>query len=150
MCNRNGKTYVNFLTPAPGGTDTSASYNLGLSYFTCGNRKMCVNSADGFPIVTGLNVQVLGAPQLIGNNQYCCNVRCICNVVYQPVGGCGCPQTGCPRNETVVATVCVPCSEATQTPVANGALIDPVNVRCGCDTTNEVALNISFTLNATT
>jgi len=147
-CNcRNGRTYVNFLTPAPGGTATSASYNLGLTHYTCGNKKMCVNSAEGFPVADGLSVQVLGAPRLLGNGQYCCDVRCICDVTYQQVYGCGCCQNSCLQSEKVVATVCVPCGATTPTIVANGVVADAVNVNCGCNSTNEVALTLSFTLN---
>ena len=143
-CNNCGKTYVNFLTPAPGGTATEASYNLGLTYYTCGQRQMCVNSGDGFPIAKNLDVQAISAPRLIGNGQYCCDVRCVCDVVYQPTGCCGCPRT-----ETVVAVVCVPCGQNAPTVTANGVLCDPAGGDCGCATTNEVSLTVSFTLETT-
>lgn len=143
-CNKCGKSFVNYLTPAPGGTATSASYNLGLTYDTCGNRQMCVNNGEGFPIAKSLDVQALGAPRLIGNDQYCCDVRCVCDVVYQPVGQCSCPRT-----ETVVAVVCVPCGQTAPTLTANGVLVDPVGAACGCSTTSELALTISFTVETT-
>lgn len=147
-CNcKNGRTYVNFLTPAPGGTATSASYNLGLTHYTCGNKKMCVNSAEGFPLASNLDVQVMGSPRLLGNGQYCCDVRCICDVTYQQVYGCGCCQNTCLQTEKVVASVCVPCGETAPTVVANGVVADAVNINCNGSSTNEVALTLSFTLN---
>ena len=151
MCNcRNGKTIVSFLTPAAGNTAASASYNLGLNYYTCGNRKMCVNNSEGFPLAKNLEVQLLGAPRLIGNNQYSCDIRCICDIIYQPVNGYGC-GCSCPRTETVVAVITgVPCGETVPTVVANGVLCDPVAVGCGCNYTNECALTVSFTLNTAT
>lgn len=146
-CKQNGRTFVNFLTPAPGGTATEASYVLGLSHYTCGNKKMCVNSAEGFPVASGLDVQVLGAPQLLGNGQYCCDVRVICDVTYRQVCGCGCGcQNDCLQTEKVVATVCVPCGETTPTATPNGVVANPINVNCGCSSTNEMDVTVSFTL----
>ena len=145
-CRTNGRTFVNYLTPAPGGTATSASYNLGLTHYTCGNKKMCVNSAEGFPVASGLDVQVISAPRLLGNGQYCCDVRCICDVTYRQICGCGC-QNDCLQTEKVVATVCVPCGETAPTAVANGVDVSPVNVNCGCSSTNEMDVTVSFTLN---
>ena len=147
--NNNGKTFVNFLTPAPGNTAASASYVLGLTHYTCGNKKMCVNSADGFPVASNLDVQVIGAPRLLGNGEYCCMVRCICDVTYQQVFGCGCCQNQCLQTEKVVATVCVPCSDVTPEATANGVTADAVNVQCGCSTTNQCDLYVSFTLETT-
>ena len=142
MCNNKcGKTYVNYLTPAPGGTATSASYNLGLTYNTCGDRQMCVNNSDGFPIAKSLDVQLIGSPRLIGNGQYCCDVRCVCDITYLPIGRCQCPRT-----ETVIAVVCVPCGETAPTVTGNGVIVSPSGGDCGCAGTSEVDLTISFTL----
>lgn len=143
----NGKAYVNFLTPVPGGTETSASYVLGLTYYTCGNKKMCVNNSNGFPIASNLEVQVLGTPRLLQDGVYCCDVRCICDLTYEQVYGCGCCPNTCLQTEKVVAVVCVPVTADTIPTVSDsGVLVDAVNVKCGCSTTNECSLNISFTL----
>ena len=146
--NQNGKTYVNFLTPVPGGSATSASYLLNLTHFTCGNKKMCVNSADGFPAASNLEVQVLGAPRLIPNTgTYCCDVRCICTLTYQQVWGCGCCENTCLQDEKVAAIVCVPVTSAEIPNVTEmGVIASPANVNCGCHSTNECSLSISFTL----
>ena len=147
-CNsRNGKTYFNSLTPYPGATEDSASYLLSCTHYTCGNRKMCVNSAEGFPLVSNLDVQVLGAPRLLGNGTYCCDVRCICDLTYQQVYGCGCCADNCLRTEKIVVTQCVPCSSAEiPTVTGNGVVAYPTDVACGCSTTNVVNVDFSFTL----
>ena len=146
--NQNGKTFVNFLTPVQGSTEESASFVLGLTYYTCGNKKMCVNNSQDFPIASNLDVQVLGAPVLIpGTTAYCCNVRCICDLTYEQIYGCGCCPNTCLQTEKVVATVCFPVTSA-DVPIvaAKGVLAAAANVACGCSTTNEASLNIAFTL----
>lgn len=144
---QNGKTYVNSLTPVKGSTETSASYVLGLTYFTCGNKKMCVNNANGFPVASNLDVQVLGAPRMLQTGVYCCDVRVICDLTYEQIYGCGCCPNTCLQAEKVAATVCIPVTSADIPTVTNsGVLADPANVSCGCSTTNECSLNISFTL----
>ena len=145
--NTNGQTFVDYLSPAPGSTAESATWQMGLTHFTCGNKKMCVNNADGFPVASNLDVQVIDGPRLLGNGQYCCMVRCICDVTYQQVYGCGCCPNTCLQTEKVVATKCVPVANdnpVTVTP--NGVLCDPVNVQCGCSTTNQCSLAVGFTL----
>lgn len=145
----NGKTYVNFLTPVPGSTETSASYVLGLTHYTCGNKKMCVNNPEGFPVASNLDVQILGAPRLIPNTEvYCCDVRCICDLFYEQVyNNYGCCQNTCLQTEKVVAVICVPVTSPDMpTVTASGVLADAANVSCGCSSTNECSLNVSFTL----
>ena len=147
--NQNGKTYVNFLTPVvAGGTETSASYMLNLTHYTCGNKKMCVNNADGFPVASNLDVQVLGAPRLIPNTGvYCCDVRCICDLTYEQVYYCGCCQNTCLQTEKVAAVVCVPVTSSDVPTVSEkGVIASPANVNCGCSFTNEASLSIAFTL----
>ena len=142
---------MNFLTPAPGGTEASAPYQLGLTHYTCGNKKMCVNSAEGFPVASALDVQVIGGPTLIpGSGQYCCDVRVICDVTYQQVWGCGCCPNTCLQTEKVVATVCVPCGDTLPAVGDTGVVATAVNVQCGCSTTNEMSLNVAFTLETAT
>lgn len=150
--NQNGKTFVNFLTPVTPATGTGASYLLNLTYFTCGNKKMCVNNSEGFPVASNLDVQILGAPRLIPNTSvYCCDVRVICSLTYEQVYGCNCCQNTCLQTETVVATVCVPVTSA-DIPIVSqsGVTAVPANVNCGCSTTNEASLSVAFTLETTT
>lgn len=150
MCN-NGKTFVNWMTPGPGQTAASAPWQVGLTHYTCGNKKMCVNSAEGFPVASALSVQVIGGPNLIPESgQYCCDVRIICDVTYQQVWGCSCCPNTCPVTEKVVATVCVPCGETLPTVADAGVTANAANVQCGCSTTNEMALNVAFTLETAT
>ena len=147
--NQNGKTFVNFLTPVvSGSTETSTSYVLGLTHYTCGNKKMCVNNANGFPLASNLSVQVIDAPRLIPDTSaYCCNVRCICDLTYEQVFNCGCYSDTCLQTEKVVAVVCVPVTSADIPTVSeSGVIASPANVNCGCSSTNEASLNISFTL----
>lgn len=151
-CNKqNGKTYYNALTPYPGATPESASYLLDCTHYTCGNRQMCVNSAEGFPLAKNFNVQVLGTPRPKGDGLYCCDVRFICDLVYQQVYRCGngCPNT-CLQEETVVVTRCIPCSSAdiTVTPVDVSAT--PVGASCGCPSTNMTDVEFIFTVESST
>ena len=153
----NGKTYVNYLTPVvSGSTETSATYMLGLTHYTCGNKKMCVNNSNGFPVASSLDVQILGAPRLIpssvGNSEvYCCDVRCICDLTYEQVYGYGCCPNTCLQTEKVVAVVCVPVTSPDMpTITASGVVADAVKTSCGCSETNECSLNVYFTLETET
>ena len=107
-CNQNGKTYYNSLTPYPGGTAASTSYLMDCTHYTCGNRQMCV-TADGFPLASNFDIQVLGVPRPVGG-QYCCDIRCICDLTYQQVYRCGngCPNS-CLQTAKVIVTKCIPC-----------------------------------------
>ena len=103
-CNsQNGKTYYNSLTPYPGGTDASASYLMDCTHYTCGNRQMCV-TADGFPLASSFDIQVLGVPRPVGD-KYCCDIRCICDLTYQQVYRCG---GGCPNKRVYYSRDCLP------------------------------------------
>lgn len=150
MC-KNGQTFVNWLTPAPGGTEASAPYQVGLTHYTCGNKKMCVYNGEGFPVASALDVQIIGGPNLLpGSTQYCCDVRIICDVTYQQIWGCSCSPNTCLVTEKVVATVCVPCGETLPTIANTGVVAAAANVQCGCSTTNEMSLNVAFTLETAT
>ena len=147
--NRNGKTYYNSLTPFPGGTGTSTSYLLDCTHYTCGNKQMCINSAEGFPLASNFDVQVLGVPRPFeGSDLYCCDVRLICDLTYQQVYrcGCGCPNS-CLETEKVIVTKCIPCPSA-DVPVvkAVGVSASPVGVTCGCSSTNVVDVEFAFTV----
>ena len=145
-CNQNGKTYYNSLTPYPGGTAASTTYLLDATHYTCGNRQMCV-SADGFPLASNIDVQVLGVPRALGS-EYCCDVRCICDLTYQQVYRCGngCPNS-CLQTEKVIVTKCIPCPSA-DVPVvtALGVSASPVGASCGCPSTNVAEVEFAFTV----
>jgi len=145
-CNQNGKTFFNSLTPYPGGTDASTTYMLDATHYTCGNRQMCV-SADGFPLASNIDVQVLGVPRALGS-EYCCDVRCICDLTYQQVYRCGngCPNS-CLQTEKIIVTKCIPCPSAdVPTVTAVGVSATPVGASCGCPSTNVCEVEFAFTV----
>lgn len=149
-CNQNGKTFFNSLTPYPGGTAASTSYLMDCTHYTCGNRQMCV-TADGFPLASNFDIQVLGTPRPVGDSgQYCCDIRCICSLIYQQVYRCGngCPNS-CLQDEKVIVTKCIPCPSA-DVPVvtALGVSASPVGASCGCPSTN--VANVEFVFSVAT
>ena len=148
-CNQNGKTYYNSLTPYPGGTDASTTYLMDCTHYTCGNRQMCVNSANGFPLASNFDIQVLGTPRPVGDSgEYCCDIRCICDLTYQQVYRCGngCPNS-CLQTEKVIVTKCIPCPSAdVPTVTALGVSASPVGVSCGCPSTNVAEVEFVFTV----
>jgi hypothetical protein len=146
--NQNGKTYYNSLTPFPGGTDASTSYLLDATHYTCGNKQMCINSAEGFPLASNFDIQVLGTPRPLGGNLYCCDIRCICDLTYRQVYrcGCGCPNS-CLETEKVIVTKCIPCPSAdVPTVTAVGVSASPVGSACGCPSTNMADVEFAFTV----
>ena len=148
-CNQNGKTYYNSLTPYPGGTDASTTYLMDCTHYTCGNRQMCVNSANGFPLASNFDIQVLGTPRPVGDSgEYCCDIRCICDLTYQQVYRCGngCPNS-CLQTEKVTVTKCIPCPSAdVPTVTALGVSASPVGASCGCPSTNVAEVEFVFTV----
>lgn len=149
-CNQNGKTFYNSLTPYPGGTEASTTYLMDCTHYTCGNRQMCV-TADGFPLASNFDIQVLGTPRPVGDSgEYCCDVRCICDLTYQQVYRCGggCPNS-CLQTEKVIVTKCIPCpSAAVPTVTALGVSASPVGASCGCPSTNVAEVEYCFTVAA--
>lgn len=149
-CNqKNGKTYYNSLTAFQGGTEASTNYLLDCTHYTCMNRQMCINSGEGFPLAKNFDIQVLGVPRPLGNSGlYCCDIRCICDLVYQQVYRCGngCPNT-CLQEETVVVTRCIPCPSA-DVPIvkALGVSATPVGASCGCPSTNVAEVEFAFAI----
>lgn len=148
-CNsKNGKTYYNALASFPGGTEAATSYLLDCTHYTCGNRQMCVNSAEGFPLASNFDIQVLGTPRPLGDDLYCCDIRCICDLTYQQVYRCGngCPNS-CLQTEKVIVTKCIPCPSA-DVPVvtAVGVSASPIGATCGCPSTNVVEVEFAFTV----
>lgn len=143
-CCNNGQTYVNTCIPAPGVTETSATYVVDLTHYTCGNRKICINGA--FPITADLNYRVIGTPQPVGNETYQCDVLITGTCTYMPyVCGQSCGCQVCPRTENLWATVSVPVSSATVPTITKGAaLASPTNVKDCCSVTNAISIVDSF------
>ena len=145
MACKNGSTSVNFLTPYPAG-DTQ-SYLLQLTHYTCGNKQMCLNNADGLPVVSNLSLQQVGEITPLGSDTYCVEVRCVCDLTYQQISGNACCPNYCLQRETCVATVCVPLTSADAvTLTANGASVMPVRISCRYNTTNTVSIDVSFSV----
>lgn len=145
-CNsNNGKTFIDFLTAVPGGTAEDATYQLSLTHFLCGNRKLCINEA--FPLSADLKFTPIGTPRSVGNESYCCDVACTGTCTYMPYtnNGCGCQCGQCPRTENIYTTLSVPCSSAaTPTITAGEVQCSPTNVQSCCNVTNAIALTTSF------
>ena len=146
-CNcKNGTTEIDFLTLVPGGTAENATYQLDLTHYTCGNRKICANGF--FPITANLTYQALGTPHSVGNDTYCCDVLCSGTVTYMPYkNGCGqqCPCNQCPVTDNIFVTMCVPCSSATTPTITAGTVVaTPTNLKDCCNVTNAVGLATSF------
>lgn len=150
MACKNGSTSVDFLTPFPSAGTGETSYLLRLTHYTCGNKQMCLNNAEGLPIVSNLTLQQVGEIQSLGGDTYCCDVRCVCDLTYQQISGNACCPNTCLQTEKCVATVCVPVTSAdavTLTP--NGAMVTPVRLSCRCNTTNTVSIDVSFSAEQT-
>lgn len=145
MCN-NGKTFVEYLTPVPGGTAENATYQLALDHFTCGNKKLCVSEA--YQLSADVKFLPIGSPVSVGNSSYCQEVQVTGTCTYMPFK-CGCQCGVCPVTENIFCTICVPCSSATTpTLTAGSAVASPTNVQPCCNITNAIA--ITTTLNVTT
>lgn len=150
-CNcKNGTTEVDFLTLVPGGTAANANYQMSVTHYLCGNRKVCANG--NFPVMGKLDYQVMGVPQDLGNGTFCCEVLCTGEVTYMPYrngdNSCGC-DCNCPKTDNVYFTLCVPCSSAAVPTITGGTVVaTPTNLRDCCNITNAVALTTS--INVTT
>lgn len=142
---RNGNTEVNFLTPYPAG-DTQ-SYLLQLTHWTCGNKQMCLNNADGLPIISNLTLQQVGEIYSFANGTYCCDVRCVCDLTYQQISGNSCCPNFCLQTEKCVVTLCVPVtSDDPVTLTPNGAIVTPQRISCRSNTTNTCSIDVSFSI----
>ena len=146
-CNcKNGTTEIDFLTLVPGGTAENATYQLALTHYTCGNKKVCVNGY--YPITADLNYRVIGTPQSLGNGTFCCDVLVTGTCTYMPYKcNCNnqCPCNQCPVTDNVFVTLCVPCaSSAVPTITAGTTVATPTNLKDCCNTTNAVGITTSF------
>lgn len=145
-CNsNNGKTFIDFLTAVPGGTAEKATYQLALTHYLCGNRKLCINEA--YPITADLKFTPMGTPKSVGNDTYSCDVLCTGTCTYMPYAGnsCNCQCGQCPRTENIYTMMSVPCSSDAVPAIKAGTTVcSPTNVQACCNVTNAVALNTSF------
>ena len=147
-CNKNGRTFVNTLTPVPGATAANATYVVDLTHYTCGNRKICANGA--LPCAASLSYQVYNAPRSVGNGAYVMDILITGTCTYLPYKcgqnqcGCGCQ---CPVTENVWAVVSVPvASDAIPTIAPGTVLANPTNLSDCCSVTDAVSLVGSFNL----
>lgn len=138
MCNcncncRNGSDSLDFLTPAPGGTEASATYIVGLTHNTCGGRNLLVADST-HPVLAQLTATPIGTPVDIGNGVLCQECQIVGTVTYCPCNSCS------PQVDYVSMIVCLPCSEATSPTLTIGKVAaspKPVIIYintdgCGC------------------
>lgn len=143
-CN-NGATVLDFLSLVPGGTAANSTYQIGLTQYACGNKRMAVNDTT-HPVSAQLAASVVGTPQDLGNGSFCCEVLISGTMTYKP---CGCCE---PRVVYVTKQFCVPCSSATAPTVTLGnvlAVPEAITYYTGCCAnqypgTNKAALTTSL------
>ena len=148
-CNcKNGSDSLDFITPTPGATEASATYQIGLTHFTCGCRKVSVND-NTHPVIGALNATVIGEPQNLGNGAYCCEILLAGTVTYRQCGCCS------PRTEYVSLVRCLPCpSEAIPALTVGNVVCSPEPIPYygnGCcqgtmPGTNKIAITTSITI----
>lgn len=144
-CNRNGKTNRDFLTPVVSATAEGTNYVLGLTYNTCGNRKMLQNDPT-HPVLANLTASVVGTPQDLGNGAFCCEVQIAGTVTYKPCCSCS------PRTEYVFDQFCIPCESAVVPSLTLGKVVcapQAITYYDGCcpctnPLTNKIAITTSL------
>lgn len=153
-CNsRNGQDEFDFLTSVPGSTAANATYQLGLTHFTCGNRKMLVADTT-HPVISQLTATPVGTPIDLGNSTFCQECKISGTVTYKPCNSCS------PQTEYVSQRIFLPCSSAVSPTLTIGNVVaspKPINYYmkngCGCcqgtySCTNQIAITTS--INVTT
>jgi len=149
-CNcKNGSDVQDFLTAS----ETAGVYVLGLTHYTCGNRKLLVGDAS-YPAVAELKATAVGQPIDVGNGMYCQECQVSGTVKYK---ACGCCDA---KTEFVNYQCCLPCTTATQptlTIETVQASPKPItyyeNNGCGCcagvkPCTNQIAITTSIQVTA--
>ena len=148
-CSRNGSDKLDFLLPA----EATGVYEIGLTHFTCGNRKMAVADTT-HPVTASLTATAVGTPIDLGNGAFCQECQIAGTVTYK---GCGCCE---PRTEYVSCRVCLPCTSATQPTLTIGTVAaspKPISYyqtgSCGCcqgtyACTNQIAITTSVAVTA--
>ena len=102
---KNGSDVLDFLTSVPGGTAADATYEIGLTHYSCGNRQMLLNNST-HPVIAQLTAEPVGTPIDLGNDTYCQECQIAGTVTYCPCNSCS------PQVEYVSQRVCLPCSSA--------------------------------------
>ena len=149
-CNcKNGQDILDFLLS----TSTDGVYALGLTHYTCGQRKMALSDPSR-PVIANLTVAAVGDPISVGNSEYLQECLVSGTVTYCPCGSCE------PRTEYVSYQCCLPCTSATQPTLTIGEVTaSPKPIKyyivngCGCcqgtkPCTNQIALNTSIQVTA--
>ena len=149
-CNcKNGSDSQDFLLSS----ETAGVFLLGLTHYTCGNRKMALSDPSR-PVIASLDIQPVGQPIDAGNGIYCQECLVSGTVTYCPCGACE------PRTEYVSQQCFLPTTSATQAKVALGEVAaSPKGIRyyiqsgCGCcqgvrPCTNQIALTTSIEVTA--
>ena len=148
-CKKNGQDVQDFLLSSP----TAGTYVLGLTHYTCGQRKMAL-SDPARPVIANLSVSAVGEPIDVGNSMYCQECLVSGTVTYCPCGSCE------PRTEYVSYQCCLPCTSATQPTLTLGEVkASPkpikyyINNGCGCcqgtrPCTNQIAITTSIEVTA--
>ena len=149
-CNcKNGQDVQDFLLSSP----TAGTYVLGLTHYTCGNRKMAL-SDPARPVIANLSVAAVGQPIDVGNAMYCQECLVSGTVTYCPCGSCR------PEEEYVTFQDCITTTSATQPKLGLGIVnASPkpityyVNNGCGCcratrPCTNQIAITTSIEVTA--
>ena len=151
MCNcKNGTDSLDFLIPVAGGTETDATYTIGLTHYTCGGRNMLLADPT-HPVIAELTATPVGTPIDTDNGAFCQECIVAGTVTYRPCNSCS------PRVEYVSKRMCLPCSSATSPTLTIGkvsASPKPITVYlnngcCGCcqstkPCTNQIAITTSI------
>ena len=151
MCNcKNGTDDLDFLIPVAGGTETDATYTIGLTHYTCGGRNMLLADPT-HPVIAELTATPIGTPIDTDNGAFCQECIVAGTVTYRPCNSCS------PRVEYVSKRMCLPCSSATSPTLTIGkvsASPKPITVYlnngcCGCcqstkPCTNQIAITTSI------
>lgn len=148
-CCRNGSDKQDFLISS----ETGGIYELGLTHYTCGGRKVLLQDAI-HPVISQLDVTLIGNPVDLGNGIFCQECQVAGTVTYK---GCGCCE---PRTEYVSTSLCLPCTTATQPKVVIGNVVASPkaityyqNNGCGCcqgtyPCTNQISITTSIAVTA--
>ena len=140
----NGKTFLNSLTPFPGGTEAATSYLIDLTHYTCGGRRIC--ALESYPVTADLNYKVQSVEE-VGKGLYELNLLATGSVSYLPYSP-GCPCNVCPVTEPIYAYISVPVTANTGIDVVPGETVTSLNgISCACNTSSSINIAAAFTVN---
>lgn len=153
-CNngKNGSDVLDFITLVAGGTAENSTYQIGLTHYTCGCRKVSIND-NTHPVIGTLNATVVNEPQDLGNGTYCCEVLLAGTVTYKQCGCCS------PKTDYVSIVRCLPCASDAIPTIKVGEVVcspEPIPFYSGncCQGslagTNKIAITTSLNISTTT